>query len=156
MKDINSFFERYADDFFHLPYLLAQDAIGETDGGIASLFECDGREYGSGFANAGGHRVAETIFRHFPSDVIVDRLATAKAPEIRQRFENAELLTKDAIPEIADDVTRKWHGVLQQTFPEIAGLIGDFSPSTASAVTKYLKVQHAYTIEHNGVSAPAP
>lgn len=149
MKDINSFFERYADDVFHLPYLLAQNAIGETDGGIAGLFECDGRDYGSGFANAGGHHVIETIFQHFPADEIVDRIAKVKAPEIRQRFENSEMLTKAAIPEIAEDVTRLWHGELQKTFPEIAGHIGDFSPSTARAVTKYLKVQHAYTIEHN-------
>lgn len=156
MKDIHSFLERYAEDFFHLPYLLAQDAIGETDGGIASLFESDCRDFGSGFANAGGHVIAETIFGHFPSDVIVDRLANAEAPEIRKRFEDAELLTRASIPEIADDVTRKWHGILQKTFPEIAGKIGDYCPATARAVTAYLKVQHAYSLEHNGADAPVP
>ncbi|NTF17115.1 hypothetical protein G6L37_01555 [Agrobacterium rubi] len=154
MTDIHSFLERYADDVFRLPYVLAQDAIGETDGGIASLFESDGRDYGSGFANAGGHLVIETIFKHFPSDEIVDRIANAETPEILQRFANAELLTKDAIPQIADDVTRLWHAELQRTFPEIASEIGDFSPSTARAVTKYLKLQHAYTIEHNQSFGP--
>ncbi len=148
MSDINAFLERYADDVYHLPYILTQDAIGETDGGIASLFECDGSDYGSGFANAGGHHVIETILRYFPADEIVDRLAKTRKPEIKQRFENSELLTKDSIPEIAEDVTRLWHAALQKTFPEIAGQIGDHSPSTTRAVVKYLKFQHIYTAEH--------
>lgn len=148
MSDINAFLERYADEVFHLPYLLAQDAIGETDGGIASLFECDGRDYGSGFANFGGNYVVSTLLTYFPPDEIVDRLAKTEVPEIRQRFEKAELLTKVSIPEIAEDVTRTWHAALQKTFPEIAGHIGDRSPSTARAVTKYLEFQYIYTTEH--------
>lgn len=149
MQDIYTFLERYADEVFHLPYLLTQDAIGETDGGIASLFECDGRDYGSGFANAGGHHVISTLLTYFPPDEIIDRIAKIEVPEIRQRFENAELLTKASIPEIAEDVTRTWHAALQKAFPEIAGHIGDGSPSTNRAVTEYLKIQYAYTTEHN-------
>lgn len=148
MNDIHSFLARYADDVFHLPYLLAQDAIGETDGGIASLFEDDGCDYGSGFANAGGHLIVETLLRHFPADEIVDRVASIEKPEIAQRFESAELLTKDAIPQIAEDVTRLWHESLAGAFPEISEEIGDGSPSTSRAVAKYLKLQHAYTNEH--------
>jgi hypothetical protein len=147
MKDIHSFLERYADDLFHIPYLLAQDAIGETDGGLASHFECDFSNYGSGFANAGGFFVAETLLRYFPADEIIDRVSAMKAPEIRKRFEDSQLLTAASIPEIADDVTRLWHGALQKAFPEISGHIGDFSPTTARAVTKYLKFQHACTVE---------
>jgi hypothetical protein len=149
MSDIYKFLERYADEVFHLPYLLAQDAIGETDGGIASHFECDVSDYGSGFANAGGNYVVSTLLTYFPPDEIVDRIAKIEVPEIKQRFETAELLTKASIPEIADDVTRTWHAALQKAFPEIAGHIGDFSPSTSRAVTKYLKMQHVYTTEHN-------
>lgn len=156
MKDIYSFLERYADEVYHLPYLLAQDAIGETDGGVAGLFECDGRDYGSGFANAGGHNVIETLLQYFPADEIIDRIAKIEKPEIRQRFDEAEQLTRASIPEISDDVTRKWHGALQKAFPEIAGHIGDFSPSTARAVTKYLMFQHIYSLEHVGTPAPAP
>lgn len=148
MQDIYTFLERYADDVFHLPYVLAQTAIGETDGGIASLFECDGRDYGSGFANFGGHYVVSTLLTYFPPDEIVDRLAKTEVPEIKKRFENAELLTKASIPEIAEDVTRTWHAALQKTFPEIAGHIGDRSPSTARAVNKYLEFQCIYTREH--------
>ncbi len=149
MSDIYKFLERYADDVFHLPYLLTQDAIGETDGGIASLFECDLSDYGSGFANAGGHYVVSTLLTYFPPDEIVDRIATIEVPEIKQRFETAELLTKASIPEIAEDVTHKWHAALQKAFPEIAGHIGDRSPSTSRAVVEYLKVQYVYTDEHN-------
>jgi hypothetical protein len=149
MSDIYKFLERYADDVFHLPYLLTQDAIGETDGGIASIFECDGSDYGSGFANAGGDYVVSTLLTHFPPDEIVDRIAKIEPPEITQKFKTADLLTKASIPEIADDVTRVWHGALQKAFPEIAGQIGDFSPSTARAITKYLKMQYIYTIEHD-------
>jgi hypothetical protein len=148
MNDIHTFLARYADEVFFLPYRLAQDAIGETDGGIAALFESDGREYGSGFANAGGHSIIETLLRHFPGDEIVDRLAAATVPEITQRFASSELLTKETIPSIAHDVTRLWHKALAKTFPEIADAIGDGCSSSDRAVTAYLKFQHVYTSEH--------
>jgi hypothetical protein len=146
----SQFFERYGDEIFHLPYLLAQDAIGETDGGIAGVFESDSREHGSGFANAGGHYVIESILARFPSDEVIDRINHANQhdkPEIEQRFASAELLTKAAIPAIAHDVARLWHATLARAFPEIGGLEAS-SPSTIRALEAYLKVQYAYTDEH--------
>lgn len=156
MTDINAFLERHAEEIFHVPYYLAQEAIGETDGGIASLFESDGSGYGSGFANAGGHRVVEILLREFPTDVITDRVAAIAMPQIEVRFESAEKLTKDAIVPIAEEVTKLWHGALQQAFPEVANQIGDYSPATVRALKKYLDFQHIYTEEHDNAAAPAP
>jgi hypothetical protein len=148
MPDIETFLESHSHEVFYLPYLLAQVAIGETDGGIAGLFESDGCDYKSGFANAGGHHVISKLFEHFPEDEILDRLAKIETPEIQQRFESAELMTEASILEISEEVTRLWHGALQKAFPEIAGHIGDWSASTRRAVERYLKFQHIYSDEY--------
>lgn len=148
MTDTRTFLDLYADDIFHLPYLLVQETISQNDGGIADLFESDDRDHGSGFANAGGYYVVGTLLRHYPADEVADRIATIDKPDIRKRFVDADLLTKEAIPEIAHEVARLWHGAMQKVFPEIAHEIGDSSPSTVRALTAYLKLQHCYTTEY--------
>ena len=120
MTDPTSFLEKHAEDIFHMPYYLAQTAIGETDGGIASLFEADTRDCGSGFANAGGHEVAAALLEALPQEEIVRRLGVMAMPDVEQCFASAELLVSSAITDIADDVVAKWHSALSNAFPEAA------------------------------------
>jgi hypothetical protein len=149
MADIYKFIEEYAPTtLFHIPYWLAQTAIGEESGDIASIFECDFSDYDSGFANAGGDRVIEVLLANFEPDEIIKRLDAVAMPDIKRYFDTAELMTKAEIPEIAEEVTRKWHETLAVAFPEIAGEIGSSFGDSTDAVTKYLKFQYVYSDEH--------
>lgn len=157
MRDIQPLMEKHADEVFYAPYRLAQTAIGETDGGIASMFECDFSDHGSGLANAGAHLVVQTILEHVDEADFVERAKWLETPELAQRFERAELLTADAIPEISEDVTSVWHDTLKRVFPEVPpeNIDACFQATTA-AVNKYLKLQHIYSDEFNADEGPRP
>jgi hypothetical protein len=157
MTDIRPFMEKHADAVFQLPYALAQNAIGETDGGLASLFECDLSDYGSGFANAGGNRIAEALLRHYPVDEIVDRIAGIAMPDIAQRFETPDHLTRESFASIADDVVELWHGALKRAFNVVPDAPVDIDASrhaSLRAVTKYLKFQHIHSDELDAPAKP--
>ncbi len=155
MRDIYTLMQNHADELFYAPYRLAQDAIGETDGGIASLFECDLSDHGSGLANAGAHLVVQTILEHVGEADFVRRAKWLAPPDVAQRFASAELLTKDAIPEIAAEVASTWHEMLKGVFTEVPSeQIDDCLQATTNAATEYLKVQYVYTDEHNGSFGP--
>lgn len=148
MHDIRAFFVRYSSEIFHLPYYLAQTAIGEDEGAAAGLFDCDSRGYGSGFANAGGHVVVETLLDHFEANEIIARVTAMEELDIEVRFERPELMTRDSIEGIAEDVARLWHKALAQSFPEVAEIVGDPNPSSIRAVRAYLEFRHAYSDEY--------
>lgn len=148
------FIRRNAEEIYQGVYYTAQTAIGEEDGGIASMFEEESHGYGSGFANAGGAKVIEKILAHVQADDLIERIMSIPSPDIEKRFETSEHMLKSLIDEIADDVATKWHDALKRAFPEVpASDIDSAYADTKSAVSAYLSYQHTYSIE---ASTPTP
>ena len=142
------FIESNSEAIFHLPYYAAQTAIGEDDGGMASLFEDDGQGYNSGFANAGGALVIEKLLAYETPDAVLEGVATMPTPQMEQRFETSEHMLRSSIEEIAEDVTTKWHDALKSAFPAVpAAEIDSAFDESKSAVSAYLGFQYAYSIE---------
>lgn len=146
---------KYSEELFHIPYLLTQNAIGETDGGVASIFEETAD--GSGFADAGGEYVIDAILKSVGEQDFVDGIvnlyhkASEFEPLVKQRYDDAEYLIKADIPSICEEVAVVWHNALKGTFPTIeAADIDKCLPQTKRALSAYLDVQYAYTKEFNG------
>lgn len=140
--------KRHAEELFLIPYYIAQTAIGEDDGGIASLFEADDQGFRSGFANAGGDRVINALLEYVASDEVVERVAMIRTPDIDQRFESSVSMLEASIGDISDDVTSKWHEALKAAFPEVpAEKIDNQYGFSKDAVSAYLQFQHSYSNE---------
>ncbi|MBY3433696.1 hypothetical protein HFN89_05985 [Rhizobium laguerreae] len=100
---------------FHAAYYTAQSAIGEEDGGVASLYEDNEIGYRETFANQGGAKPINVILGHLTGMEVVQRLAAGGEPDIQPVDE----VSDEALPGIAKSVAAAWIGFLQQQFPEV-------------------------------------
>lgn len=158
MTDLKQFFHKHADDTFFIPYVLTQQAISETDGGVAGMFEGDAcGDYESGFGDAGGADVIEAVLEHIEQDVFLERIKLLNAShgeleaQVTVRSQTDETFTKADIPLVAEEVAGLFHDSLKKIFPEVSADAIDITlASTKAAVRKYLKLQYTYTEEHKG------
>jgi hypothetical protein len=130
-------------------FVLAQNAIGEQDGGIAAAWDDTVRGYQSTFANECGAKIFETILKTVSQEEVAERMCLAATPEITKHFEDAAQLTSSAIDEIAEEVGQTWLSLLEYTFPEVAkaDLVAHL-PSVVETVNDYLQEQYRYSEEY--------
>jgi hypothetical protein len=137
-----AFIVTHRDTLFHAAYHMAQSAIGELDGGVASLYDDSRFGYHDTFANEGGAGPINAILEYVGGLDLVHRLQAAEVPHVDQ-FDG---VSGEAILEIAQQVTTQWIAFLLQQFPEVPGdQIRNTANDAESAFAHYLRFEQAYT-----------